>query len=259
MNKKPLLERIGALLEGKGFYIVLFLCVAAIGTSGYIFISSINQLNDIPASRPIQVTVTPEVSQVPAPQASIVPEAPVVESPRPTVPAPSAALAPADLPAPSEEEDVPEETPHEPEVEPSHAPSLYVWPVMGEVIGAYSLEVLAYDETMGDWRTHSGVDIQAELGTEVGAITDGTVIAVEVDALMGPTVMIDHGENISSIYSSLGESPMVEVGDEVTAGQVIGVVADTAPAEAALPSHLHFEMRDGNLAIDPIAFLPPVS
>ena len=42
MKKKPILERIGDFMEGKGFYIVLFLCVAAIGISGYYLFSSLN-------------------------------------------------------------------------------------------------------------------------------------------------------------------------------------------------------------------------
>ena len=39
--KKPFLKRMGDFLEGKGFYIVLFLCVAAIGISGYYLFSSL--------------------------------------------------------------------------------------------------------------------------------------------------------------------------------------------------------------------------
>ena len=42
MKKKPILERIGDFMAGKGFYIVLFLCVAAIGISGYYLFSSMN-------------------------------------------------------------------------------------------------------------------------------------------------------------------------------------------------------------------------
>ena len=42
MKKKPILERIGDFMEGKGFYIVLFLCVAAIGISGYYLFSSLD-------------------------------------------------------------------------------------------------------------------------------------------------------------------------------------------------------------------------
>ena len=42
MKKRPFVERIGDFMAGKGFYIVLFLCVAAIGISGYYLFSSLN-------------------------------------------------------------------------------------------------------------------------------------------------------------------------------------------------------------------------
>ena len=49
--KKPFLKRMGDFLEGKGFYIVLFLCVAAIGISGYYLFSSLTPDEpDAPAS-----------------------------------------------------------------------------------------------------------------------------------------------------------------------------------------------------------------
>ena len=43
MKQKPIAQRVGEFLEGKGFYIVLSLCVAAIGISGYYLFSTLNQ------------------------------------------------------------------------------------------------------------------------------------------------------------------------------------------------------------------------
>ena len=48
-------------------------------------------------------------------------------------------------------------------VEEDPVPAVFTWPVKGEILSGFSLEVLAYDETMGDWRTHSGVDIAASV------------------------------------------------------------------------------------------------
>lgn len=123
-------------------------------------------------------------------------------------------------------------------------------------MGDYSLEVLAYDETMGDWRTHSGIDIAATLGTQVMAVSDGTVTQVYFDPLMGETVAIQHEGDIVSTYANLGSVPTVEVGDPVTTGMVIGAVGDTAIAEGAKTTHLHFEMTEAGAPVDPVNYLP---
>ena len=65
MKKKPILERIGDFMEGKGFYIVLFLCVAAIGISGYYLFSSLDMGDgDAAVAAPTQVVVMPTVQPV---------------------------------------------------------------------------------------------------------------------------------------------------------------------------------------------------
>ena len=140
---------------------------------------------------------------------------------------------------------------------PAYAPiPSYVWPVEGEVLHDFSLEVLAYDETMGDWRTHSGVDIFAEEGTTVCAISSGTVTDVYTDDLMGVTVVIDHGDGLCSSYANLAADPAVAVGDDVLTGDPIGAVGRTALAESAREAHLHLEMSQSGRSVDPALYLP---
>ena len=212
MKKKPILERIGDFMEGKGFYIVLFLCVAAIGISGYYLFSSLDMGDgDAAVAAPTQVVVMPTVQPV-----------------KPTVaPTPAAPAA-----------------------------SVFTWPVRGQVVADYSLEVLAYDETMGDWRTHSGIDIAAPVGTQVLAVSAGTVANVEQDDLMGTTVVIAHAGGVESIYANLAAVPTVEAGDQVSIGAVIGAVGTTAVAESARAPHLHFEIREDGESVDPVSYLP---
>lgn len=224
MKKKPILERIGDFMEGKGFYIVLFLCVAAIGISGYYLFSSLDMGDgDAAVAAPTQVVVMPTVQPV-----------------KPTVaptPAPTAKPTPAPTPA-------------------APAASVFTWPVKGQVVADYSLEVLAYDETMGDWRTHSGIDIAVPVGTQVLAVSAGTVASVEQDDLMGTTVVIAHAGGVESIYANLAAVPTVEAGDQVSIGAVIGAVGTTAVAESARAPHLHFEMREDGESVDPVSYLP---
>lgn len=241
MKRKPILERIGDFMEGRGFYIVLSLCVAAIGISGYYLFSSLQPDGaDAPVSAPTQVMVA---------------VSPTVEAVKPAVTAvPSPAPTPASSSLPS--------SPPEPVRTPSAAPepaqtaSLFVWPLRGQVVAGWSLEVLAYDETMGDWRTHSGIDISAPVGTEVMAVAGGTVASVEQDDLMGTTVTIVHAGGLESIYANLAEVPAVEAGDEVAVGEVIGATGTTAAAESARAPHLHLELRKDGESVDPLGYLP---
>ena len=240
--KKPLRERFGDFMDGKGFYIVLFLCVAAIGISGYYLFSAMGSLTgpDEPVAGTAQVTVTPTPRITPAP--------------------PEVSAAPAVLPTP-QANPVPTADPsHAPESSPSPTPvvtsSVFTWPLKGEILTEFSVETLAYDPTMGDWRTHSGLDIAAAPGTQVMAAAGGTVIDVVQDDLMGTTVYLDHGTGVTSVYSNLASVPSVEIGDTVSTGTVLGSVGDTAIAERSLPDHLHFEMTQDGSPVDPRDFLP---
>lgn len=238
MKQKPVTQRIGEFMEGKGFYIVLFLCVAAIGISGYFLMSGLVSPDGTSLDNPSQ-QVTGQ-AQVEVPAAQVTPVKPSVEE----TPVP-----PAEPPATEE----PQEN-----ADPSQA-TVFTWPVHGNIHRDYSLEVFAYDPTMGDWRVHAGIDIEAGLGAQVMAITAGTVSEIREDALMGTTVVINHGDGLESVYSNLAATPAVSVGDQVTPGSVIGAVGNTAIAESAGPTHLHLEMRTNGASSDPLLYLPEQS
>ena len=243
--KRSFTTRIGDFMAGQGFYILLLLCVAAIGVSGYILFSALGGPEGAAeAGNPTQVTVpspSPSSAASPAPAASPSPSA-----------APSPSVSPSASPSPSAQ------TAAEPEptVATAVSATAFTWPLKGELLGEFSLEVLAYDPTMGDWRVHSGIDIAANAGAEVCAIAEGTVSAIYHDDLMGTTVVVDHGGELLSTYCNLASQPPVSVGDAVVRSTVIGSVGDTAIAESALPSHLHLEMSQNGLGVDPLTYLP---
>ena len=143
-----------------------------------------------------------------------------------------------------------------PQPTPQAAPTVFTWPVQGDILTDYSLEVLSYNPTMDDWRTHDGLDIASAAGTEVKAAAAGTVTAVLQDAMMGTTVVVEHGGGLTSTYSNLASVPTVAVGDTVGAGSVLGSVGGTAIAESALASHLHFSMSLDGSTVDPLEYLP---
>ena len=241
-NKKGGLGRLGDFLAGKGFYIVLFLCVAAIGISGYFLLTDSFQPTRTVAN-PTQIVVTPPPA-TPTPALPTITPAPtptpVPATPTPAPATPSPALTPTPTPTPA----------------PTPAALVFTWPVKGEVLSGHSVETLAYDETMGDWRTHTGLDIAAELGTQVCAAARGTVIDVSFDELMGATVTIEHQDGLESKYCNLAAKPPVAVGDEVETGAVIGSVGATAAMERSKPSHLHFELTKAGETVDPVEYLP---
>ena len=251
MKKTTLWQRVGDFIVGKGFYIVLFLCVATIGISGYYLVSVFNSGED-PTPQPVsggaQVVIPQDetVKPPPVPDQSGVPQLDEYDSSKP------------DDTISSDETKEPEQQNQPENSQPTAVitPPVYTWPVKGAIASPFSLEVLAYDETMGDWRTHSGVDILAEKGTRVLAMSSGTVRRVYEDDLMGTTVVIDHGEGLVSYYHNLSKSPTVTEGDTVVTGTVIGAVGDTALAESGRPSHLHLEVSLDERPVDPVDYLP---
>lgn len=240
--KRTMQDRIGDFMAGKGFYIVLLLCVTALGVSGYYLFSGFGQEPDKPASGQVTVVVTP----TPAPTPSVAPMPPSTATPRP---------APTVAPIPEATAQV--LTTPEPAAEPTTATaSVFTWPVKGEVLRTWAVETLSYDETMGDWRTHDGVDIAAAAGTQVMAPAGGTVSDLYTDDLMGTTVVILHADGIMSTCSNLAAVPTVEIGDMVRTGDIIGSVGTSAIAESAQAAHLHLSMTKDGESVDPLGYLP---
>jgi murein DD-endopeptidase MepM/ murein hydrolase activator NlpD len=137
---------------------------------------------------------------------------------------------------------------------PEGKPTL-AWPVAGEVIFPHSVDELVYNKTMGDWRTHDGIDIAGSIGAKVASAADGEVTDILEDDLLGVTVVVNHGYGIVCRYANLASMPAVKTGEKITMGAVIGSIGDTALGESALPPHLHFSMSKDGVPVDPMEFL----
>ena len=135
------------------------------------------------------------------------------------------------------------------------APRLVVAPLVGEEVAAFSVDELTYNETLGDWRTHDGIDIAAEVGTQVIAACSGVVTAVRDDDMMGTLVTIAHDDGYETTYANLRSSPGVGEGQYVSAGEVIGAVGSSSIAEFSMPAHLHFSVSKDGVPCDPKEFL----
>lgn len=119
----------------------------------------------------------------------------------------------------------------------------------------YYGDELAYNATLKQWETHNGIDLQVASGSSVYSILDGKVTDVYSNVLEGNVVVIEHGNGLTSEYASLGSDVKVSIGDEVSRGDVIGTVSESANCELDAGAHLHFSMYDGEKKIDPAAYL----
>lgn len=131
----------------------------------------------------------------------------------------------------------------------------FIKPVEGEIIKQYSKENLVYSETLKEWTTHTGIDIQADLATVVKATAEGTVKSIKNDPRYGITVIIEHVNGYETRYSNLLTAEFVTVGENITQGQTIGTIGSTASFEVLDKPHLHFEILKNNEYLDPISYI----
>jgi murein DD-endopeptidase MepM/ murein hydrolase activator NlpD len=100
--------------------------------------------------------------------------------------------------------------------------------------------------------SHTGIDFTAPIRTAVYATANGVVRNPDPTMFgYGETIIIDHGNSISSVYAHLLEKK-VTAGRRVSAGELIGYVGNTG---IAFGVHLHYEIRIKNKPVDPIQFI----
>ncbi|EHQ60431.1 M23 family metallopeptidase [Paenibacillus dendritiformis] len=107
------------------------------------------------------------------------------------------------------------------------------------------------DPFYGSSAFHAGLDIGGDKGDPVYAAADGKVIASNHDKMKGNYLIIDHGSSLTTRYLHLSERG-VRSGEQVKKGQVIGKMGSTGRSTGA---HLHFEVRQGEEAVDPAIYI----
>ena len=230
---------------GTGLYIALFLGVTALAVAGYWTLLPKNTSDKDAENVSSRVELPVQEEPVQMPEADFSEDDLIPPEPKEDLTVMDEATGVEDtIPAMESTVDV---TPE--------APRLVVSPLVGEEVAAFSVDELKYNETLGDWRTHDGVDIAAEVGTQVLAACSGTVTQVIDDDLMGTSVTIAHDGGYETVYSNLQSVPTVSEGQEVSAGEVIGSVGCTSIAEFAVPAHLHFAVTKDGVPCDPKEFL----
>ena len=122
-------------------------------------------------------------------------------------------------------------------------------PVSGRILNSYSGDELVYSKTLGDWRTHNGVDYACAEGSEVSAPCSGKVTETGTDGRWSSVVTLEDASG--RLWRVCGvNSPAVKPGDTVTAGQKLGTVG-TISCECAEEAHIHLEVLQNGQYLDP--------
>ena len=122
-------------------------------------------------------------------------------------------------------------------------------PVSGRVLNSYSGDELVYNKTLGDWRTHNGIDYACAKDAAVQSPTAGTVVLAGSNGSWGPTVAIK--DSAGRVWRLCGvASPAVKEGETVSAGQTLGKVGSVS-CECAEESHIHLEVKQDDSYLDP--------
>ena len=152
---------------------------------------------------------------------------------------------------PDEDDDTPVVTPPDeddtPVINPGDDVEEWVFaPVLpmeqATVSQAHSEDTLVFNATENKWKTHIGTDFAAQTGSDVRAVFDGEVTAVSTDSYYGGVVEITHENGYVTTCKLLGDVT-VNVGDKVSAGDVIGKVAEGFYFECADAPHVHMELK----------------
>jgi septal ring factor EnvC (AmiA/AmiB activator) len=125
------------------------------------------------------------------------------------------------------------------------------WPAAGKVVQGFGPR---RHPRFGTVIPHNGVAIGAAMGADVRAVADGKVVFADWFQGYGRTVIVDHGGGIMSVLSHLS-AVIVEVGQPVVQGQMLGLVGDSGSLEGV---RLYFEIRHDGSPENPLGWLSSV-
>jgi len=196
-------------------YVVVALCVLAIGLAT-IFVALKKEMDS--------------QDVLSSPETEIIPDEPVISEP--------------DNPT-----DVPVVNPSEPEE------IVFIMPVASYTDVKYFSEMPTFNATLERYAVHTGTDFYASEGADVVAVYDGEVVSVENSLLTGYSVTVEHKDGLRTVYNSLADGDSVSVGQMVKKGDKLGTVSTTNRQEYSEGAHLHFEVLENGVSIDPAKYL----
>ncbi|WP_231127260.1 M23 family metallopeptidase [Motilibacter aurantiacus] len=132
----------------------------------------------------------------------------------------------------------------------SSAPAEDGWarPVDGRVTSKFGMRT---HPVTGVYKLHTGTDFAAPMGSPIGAASGGTVKSAGWQSGYGNTVVIDHGNGITTMYAHASEL-LVKPGQRVEPGDTVAKAGSTGLSTGP---HLHFEVREDDKPVDPQPWL----
>lgn len=237
--------------EKLGFYIALSVCLVAVGLAAWSTFDSVSkyiQTDETEAS--VTSTLAPVDNNVTGVTETLTAE---------TTPSEHTGLS-VTQPVTEEDEKADEPDPEETQGETEDALQTLLrvteslqYPVSSKTITREYSEDAVKNETMNDWRPHTGVDFGSEEGEPVLSMCDGIVKETYTDGMLGNVVVVENDELVIR-YCGLDDDVEVKSGDEVAAGDQIGK-AGTVPFEEKDESHIHVEITVNNRYIDPVSVI----
>lgn len=116
------------------------------------------------------------------------------------------------------------------------------WPIRGRVISYFN-------DRKGDV-SNRGIDIEAGEGDVVKAVREGVVVLSDYVAGYGQMICVDHGDGFISVYAN-NRKLLSKLGEHVFKGDPIAEVG-----RMGRRSSMHFELRKGAQAVNPLYYLP---
>ena len=248
------MEQIKKFLRSRGFALALLACLVAAAAAG---VWAVRTVRD-ELKKSYDDLTTPQEEPAPEPQLTLDPQEddvwqqPVTDAAESAANVPKPASSASSSGAQSGSGSVREPSALQTESSPasSSAAPASTQPVSGRVLNSYSGDELVYSKTLGDWRTHNGVDYAAEKGAEVAAPAAGKVVETGTDDKWGPVVAIE--DESGRVWRVCGTADAkVKKGDTVSAGQTIGKVGSVS-CECAEESHIHLEVMQDGRYLDPV-------
>ncbi|RRR66101.1 MAG: LysM peptidoglycan-binding domain-containing protein [Candidatus Viridilinea halotolerans] len=129
-------------------------------------------------------------------------------------------------------------------------PPRWVWPAYGRLTSGFGPRWGGF---------HDGIDIASRAWSPILAARSGRVSEAGWCRGYGYCVKLQHGGGVMTTYGHLITTPLVRVGDDVDAGQLIGHMGSTydrAGGGFSTGIHLHFSIKINGRAVDPLRFLP---
>lgn len=125
-------------------------------------------------------------------------------------------------------------------------PSL--WPVIGVVRSSFGARS---DPFSGEGAFHTGIDLQASVGSPVHATADGVVEKAGWSNSYGKLIIVNHGNGLETYYAHLSQMRVVP-GEEVRRGEVVALSGETGHATGP---HVHYEVRLRGTPMNPYRYL----